>query len=84
MDSSIFAYVTPAKPIKKKGYALTTYREGQPEAGFFDSWSMAGGDWYRCIKYYDRKPEFVILPEGRYLHTSLAEDDTPPYIEVGQ
>lgn len=82
MDSSIFAYVTPANPIKERGYALTTYRRGQPEKGFFDMWSMVGGDWYKCVKYYDEKPEIIVLPEGDYLHTSIIEDTTPPYMEV--
>lgn len=82
MYTSIFAYVTPNQPIKKGGYALTTYREGQPEKGFFDMWSMVGGDWYKCVKYYDEKPEHVVLPEGLYYHTSLVKDDTPPYIEL--
>jgi hypothetical protein len=82
MDSSIFAYMTPNQPIKRGGYALTTYRKGLPEKGFFDMWSMVGDDWYKCVKYYDECPENVILPEAVYYHTSLAKDDTPPYIEV--
>jgi hypothetical protein len=82
MDTSIFAYLTPAKSFKTRRYTLTTYRKGEPEAGFFDSWQDAGYDCYRCVKYYDKKPETVTLPAGEYHNTTLSEDDTTPYVEV--
>jgi hypothetical protein len=82
MDTSIFAYLTPAKPIKRGGYALTTHRKGKPEDGFFNRWQHMGYDYYRCVKYYDEKPETVTLPAGEYYNTTLSEDDTTPYVEV--
>ena len=84
MDTSVFAYVTPAKPIKRGCFALTTYRKGRPEEGFFDSWQNMGSDWYRCVKYYDEKPQALTLPVGEYHNTILSEDDTTPYMRVGQ
>jgi hypothetical protein len=81
-DTSIFAYLTPAKPIKRGGYAVTTYRKGRPEEGFFDSWQHMGSDCYRCVKYYDEKPETITLPAGEYHNTTLSEDDTTPHVEV--
>jgi hypothetical protein len=82
MDTSIFAYLTPAKPIKRGGYAVTTYLKGRPEEGFFDSWQHMGNDYYRCVKYYDKKPETLTLPLGEYHNTTLSEDDTTPYAKV--
>ena len=78
MDTSIFAYFMPTKPIKTGGYTLTTYRKGKPEAGFFDSWQDAGNDWYKCFKRYDGHPGKVVLPAGVYEWTQLSEDVLVP------
>jgi hypothetical protein len=82
METSIFAYLTPAKSFKTRRYTLTTYRKGEPEVGFFDSWQDAGNDYYRCVKYYYEKPKTVTLPAGVYYNTNLSEPYTSPYMKA--
>lgn len=81
MDTSVFAYVTPAKPIRPYRYALSAFRKGEPEPGYWNVTSPVGYDWYRCVKYFDEIPNLPLdMPPGTYEMVQVADDGVNPYI----